>query len=608
MTDPASDSPPDGTASSPAQQVIDGTGASPGIAIGTVYRYRPTPTEVERTHVDADEVESELRLLDEAFDRARDDFTEVRAVAEDRLGAEGEAIFEAQELMLDDEELRRAIRSRIQEQNESAAHALSTVLRRHRERLENSDDAYLRDRTGDLDELEARLLRALVRGTALTSIEPRSIVVADRLTAADVIRFSRGGMVGCVTARGGTTSHVSIIARALHLPAVVGIDGVTDVVTSSAPAIVDGRRGRLIVHPSEATLDRYQGRRTSHSFPGMGDTQVADGPPETKDGCRITLQANVEFSETLDLLEESGAEGIGLMRTEMLSLGGRDAILTEENQEAIYRRAASVTGEHGATIRLFDLGGDKLRPVGGAEDNPVLGWRGIRVLLDRPDEFLRPQIRALLRANGHGTLRVLLPMVMSLDEIRRVRTIIHEEATRLTSKGKEHDPDLSLGVMVEVPAVALQAKAFAEEVDFLSVGTNDLTQYVLAVDRGNEHVANRFDALHPAVLGLVRTTVKAGRATDTPVSLCGELAGDIYAVPILIGLGLTTFSMAPSSLSVVKPLIRHIDRRKAESLAERACAAPDAPTVRRGAKEWMDEHLDVSVLTEVQGLLSGEHE
>jgi len=238
----------------------------------------------------------------------------------------------------------------------------------------------------------------------------------------------------------------------------------------------------------------------------------------------------------------------------------------------------------------------------------VLGWRGIRVLLDRPDDFLRPQIRALLRANAHGTLRVLLPMVMALDEIRRVRTIVREEATRLSDEGEAYDPDLPIGVMVEVPAVALQAQAFAEEADFLSVGTNDLTQYVLAVDRGNEHVADRFDALHPAVLRLVHKTVKSGQVTDTPVSLCGELAGDIYAVPILIGLGLRTFSMAPASLSVVKPLIRHIDRRKAEALAERVCAAPDAPTVRQHAKEWMDEHLDGSGESQLADLLFGGQE
>ena len=599
MNDPASDSARDRPAPTPSQQVIEGAGASPGIAIGTVYRYRPTLPAVEQTHVDEEEVEDQLRLLDEAFARARDEFNEVRSVAQNRLGEEGDAIFEAQELMLDDGELRGAIRSRIRNHHETAAHALSTVLRRHRERIENSADAYLRDRSGDLDELEGRLLRALVRGTAVTSIEPRSIVVADRLTAADIIRFSRSGMVGCVTARGGTTSHVSIIARALHLPAIVGVDGVTEAVASRAPAIVDGRRGRLIVHPTPATLERYQGRRTSVS--GRGEGPVADAPPETADGCRITLQANVEFAETLDVLDEAGAEGIGLMRTEMLSLGGREAVLTEENQESIYRRAASITGEHGATVRLLDLGGDKLRPVGEPEDNPVLGWRGIRVLLDRPDEFLRPQIRALLRANVDGTLRVLLPMVTEVDEVRRVQAVIDEEAARLSRAGEEHDPDLSLGVMVEVPAVALQAEVFAENVDFLSVGTNDLTQYVLAVDRGNEHVADRFDALHPAVLGLVRKTVKAGQTAGTPVSLCGEIAGDIYALPILIGLGLTTFSMAPASLSVVKPLIGRIDRQDAEELAAAACASPDASTVRALAKDWFNEHVS-SGLGEIDGL------
>lgn len=590
MDDPASDSTSDSTASSPDEQVIEGRSASPGIAIGTVYRYQAPSLEPQRGALGSeDEVEDELARFDDALRQAQEELEQVRSVAQDRLGSDGEAIFDAQKLMLDDEELLGAVRRRIRDDHESTAHALSAVLRRHRQRLETSDDPYLRDRASDLNELEARLLSALERDSFPPTIEPGSIVVADWLSAADLIRFSRNGMLGCVTTQGGPTSHVSILARALHLPAVVGAEGATAAVASRDRAIVDGRRGQLIVRPRAETLERYQGRRTQPSLAGGADRGRVDEPAETRDGCRITLRANVDFRETLDTFDEYGAEGIGLLRTEMFPPSGGGGVASEDEQESLYRRAAMAAGEHEATIRLLDLGGDKRSPGAEREDNPFLGWRGIRVLLDRPGELLRPQVRALLRANAHGTLRVLLPMVAHLDELHRVRAVVDEEAERLAAADTAHDPNLPLGVMVEVPAVALQAEAFAEAADFLSIGTNDLTQYVLAVDRGNEHVAGRFDALHPAVLRLVRRTVAAGQATDTPVSLCGEVAGDTCAVPILLGLGLTTLSVAPPFLPRLKRLVRAIEHGATQDLAAAACAAPDSATVRRQAREWLDQ-------------------
>jgi phosphotransferase system enzyme I (PtsI) len=590
MNEPTSDSSEDTGVPSGGERVIEGAGASPGVAIGAVHLHVTSPPAVERDRVAPDEVDDELALLDEALARARDDLARVRSVAKDTLGADGEAIFEAQALMLDDDELLRAVRSRIQEEHASAARAIASVLEAHRERLADSDDPYLRERAHDLDELEARLLRTLRRGAATPSIQSGSIVVADRLTAADVIRFNQHGMRGCATARGGPTSHVAIIARALQLPAVVGVDGATDAVEGRDRAIVDGDRGRIVVRPTPDTVRRYKrawGRASRKGAQGKGRGRRL----ATADGHRVTLQANIEFDEALDQLDESGAAGIGLLRTEMLLLSDREGPLDEQEQVRVYRRAAAAAGDHGATIRLLDLGGDKLLPVAEQENNPFLGWRGVRVLLDRPDELLRPQIRALLRANAHGPIRVLLPMVTHLDEVRRVRAVVTEEAERLSAHGTEHDADLPMGVMVEVPAVALQAHVFSEHVDFLSIGTNDLTQFVLAIDRGNERVADRFDALHPAVLDLVRRTVEAAQATDTPVALCGEVAGDAEALPILLGLGLHTLSLAPPTLPSARRLIRQIERAAAEELAAAACADPDAATVRQRARGWLREHV-----------------
>ena len=596
MNDVASNVPLNRDSPPSAGPVVEGVGGAPGIAIGAVYCYdAPTP-DVDRAHVAPDEVAAEIDVLDEALREAEDELQRVRSVAADRLDPDSEALFEAQEMMLRDEEMVQGVRKRIREEHESASQALRTVLREYRERLEDSNDAYLRERAGDLEELEHRLLRGLQRGKAAASIDPDSIVVADRLTAADVIRFSRLGVLGCVAARGGRTSHVSIIARALNVPAVVGAGGIREAVADGDRVIVDGRRGRVLVRPDADTLERYRRRRARHVSLTDGQDRLADRPAETTDGHRITLRANVEFGETLDTLDDYGAEGIGLMRTEMLFLGNRTDAGSEADQLAVYQEAAERTGEHGATIRLLDLGGDKVLPQAQVEANPFLGWRGIRVLLDRPEALLRPQVRALLRANARGPLRLLVPMVTHLDEIRRVRAVVEREAERLAAEGLEHDPDLPIGAMVEVPAVALQAEAFAEVADFLSIGTNDLTQYVLAVDRGNGRVADRFDALHPAVLGLVRRTVEAGRAANTRVSLCGEVGSDVHAVPILVGLGLDELSMPPPSLPSVKHVITDIAREEAAALAKEACAAPDAATVRRRAREWIDEHLDADAL------------
>lgn len=584
-------------ASSAAERLIDGVGVAPGVAIGTVHRYSLSTPEVEPTQIDSDEVEAELDLLEAALDQAGREMEKVRSLAEEKLGTKSEAIFEAQEMMLRDEEVLQPVRRRIREQHDSAAYALSDVLRAHRRRLETSDDPYLRDRATDLEDLESRLLRALHRGKTAATIKPNSIVVADRLTAADLLRFSRHGLLGCVTSGGGPTSHVSIIARALDLPAVVGAADVTDVVNNGDMVILDGLKGRLIVRPSEQTLQDYRQRKRQYEAQADQRARLATEVAETTDGHRLTLRANVGFGEALDALGQYGAEGIGLLRTEMLFLGAETVPLTEERQYEVYRRAAAATDPHSATVRLFDLGGDKLVPFADTEDNPFLGWRGIRVLLDRPEELLRPQLRALLRANAHGTLRLLIPMVTGLDEVQEVRVVLQEEADRLDEDDVRHDRSIDVGVMVEVPAVALQAPLFAEAADFLSIGTNDLSQYVLAVDRGNDLVASRYDDYHPAVLQLVRQTVEAGQKTNTPVTLCGEIASEVQAVPLLVGLGLQTLSLAPPYLPGVKRMVREVSLSDVQELAREACAAPDARSVRERTRTWIEDHVDSEGVT-----------
>lgn len=571
-----------------AEVVLEGNGVAPGVAIGPAFLYTRKPPRVESREINPEEVEGELDLLDQALARAEQELTTVVTLAREKLGAEDVRIFEAQQMMLRDEELLGRVRNRIRNQHETAGYAVQAVIQDHQDRLNESDNEYLRERTDDLGEIRDRILRALRRGKLAASIEPDSIIVAESLSAADVVRFSKQGVLGFVTNHGGATSHVSIVARALGIPALVSSREATEHVSDHDTVVLDGRDGTFVVHPSAETLDAYRDRRARHQAQVEEQNKLAKLPCETLDGHRITLRANVEFGEELDLLDRYGARGIGLLRTEMLFLMRLNSTLSEPEQVVSYREAAEAAGEDGVTVRLLDLGGDKVLPLSHREQNPFLGWRGIRVLLDRP-EILRPQVRALLRANASGTVRLLVPMITHLDEVERVQEIIREETEYLREKGIEHDPDLPVGIMVEVPAVALRANLFAEAVDFFAIGTNDLTQYVLAVDRGNDLVAQRFDSLHPAVLRLVKHTATAAADAGIPVSVCGEVASDAQATAILIGLGVTQLSASPTYLPAIKRVVRSTRLADARALADEALAAPDAEAVRRAARTWLHE-------------------
>jgi len=593
MADLSNSSIPEGTSS--PERVLEGIGVAPGISIGPAFLYTPETPQAEDRTIQPDEVDDELRLLDQALRRAETEVDKVLAIAREKLGDDSLGIFEAQKMMLADEELIEPVRRRITDDHLNAGRAVVSVMEQHQRRLEAAESEYLRERARDLADVRDRILRALRRNKLASAIDPNSIVVAENLSAADIIRFNRKGILGCVNDRGGETSHVSIIARALGVPAVVGTNGAVKAASNHDTVILDGREGRLIINPTADTLDAYRERRARYEDLLEAQSRVVPLPSETKDGYTVSLQANVEFGEELELLDRYGAEGIGLLRTEILFLTQADVSLSEDGQAQSYRDAVKASAPHSATVRLFDLGGDKVMPLSQREDNPFLGWRGVRVLLDRP-EFLRPQLRALLRANAHGTVRLLVPMVTHLDELVRIRQLLKEEANRLAQQDVEHDADVEVGAMVEVPTVALQAPAFAEEADFFSIGTNDLTQYVLAVDRGNDLVAKWYDALHPAVLSLVQRTVDAAADAEIPVSLCGEVASDVQAVPLLIGLGLDALSASPTYLPSIKQVIRGIRQADAASLATDALAATDAAAVRRRAREWFAEHVDADIL------------
>lgn len=569
--------------------VVSGIAAAPGIAIGPVFVYARDSHPVEERKVEPEEVEAEIRRFQKAVERSERDLRKIAAVASEKLGDESAAIFEAQAMMLRDAELFHAVIDDIKLHHVNADFAVHRVMTRHRQLMNASDSEYLRERANDLLDLQDRIIRHLRRGKIISTVKPDSIVISEGLTAADIVLFSRRGILGCAMEFGGPTSHVSIMARALNVPAVVSAHKIADIVHDGDVVVIDGVNGQVIVRPTEETLEHHRNRRERYRRLREEQKQLVDLPSETIDRERVRLYANLEFQEELSLLREYGAEGIGLFRTEILVLMQRRLTISEDEQYRIYRTIVEAVAPNPTVLRVLDLGGDKMLPMGHREHNPFLGWRGVRVLLDKPD-LLIPQLRAILRAARHGPTKLLLPMITNLEEVARFREIISGVKQRLEDEGQEFAADIPIGIMVEVPAVALMAEAYAREVDFLSLGTNDLTQYTLAVDRGNDLVAEKYQELHPAVLHLIKLTIDAGRQASIPVSMCGELAGNARATPLLYGLGLREFSASPIYLPEVKRIVRSIKSDEAEALAREALSCRTAEEVGVLLDAWLESH------------------
>ncbi|TDI77339.1 MAG: phosphoenolpyruvate--protein phosphotransferase, partial [Bacteroidetes bacterium] len=523
---------------------VEGVGVAPGIAIGPAYLYARISFDIQKRQLSLDELADEPDRFEKAISRAERDLGKIIDVTREKLGENSAVIFEAQLLMLRDVEMYPAIVTYINEHQINAGYAVHHVMSKHQRLLEASESEYLRERSNDVQDVQDRIIRHLRRGRIISAIDPETIVIAESLTAADMVLFSRRGILGCATDYGGPTSHVSIMARALSVPSVIGIPTVTNRIQNGDTVILDGIRGVLIVNPERKTLERYIKRQARYRRLIQEEKKLVSLPTQTLDGHRISLEANLELREEISQLKEYGAEGIGLFRTEILLLMEGRISISEDEQFAVYERVVAAAAPGHTTFRVLDLGGDKLLPMAHREHNPFLGWRGIRVLLDRP-EIMVPQLRAILRASAGGNTRILLPMITNLDEVHRFKIVLAEIMEKLSSEKIEYDADIPVGIMVEVPAVALMAEQFSREVDFFSIGTNDLTQFVLAVDRGNDLVAGMYKDLHPDVLILIHNTIAAAKSAGIPVSLCGELATNLRAVPVLVGLGIEALSASP---------------------------------------------------------------
>ena len=593
---------------SPADGRLIGMPASPGIVIGPVHLLLWEVPDVPHRIIADEAVPAEISRLHEAINTAKERLALVKARAEKHAGPEEAAIFEVQVAILSDIELIESVETLIR-RNIGAEKAFDLVLIEWRQNFARHTQPMIRERVGDLTDVHIRVLSVLL---GLPDHDPvdlpkgsNAILVTHDLTPSLTVQLDRDTIAAIATDAGTRTSHVAILARSLGLPAVVGLRNATRQLKGDEQVILDGSAGLIIPDPTDAQIAAYSDRAAREAADTAELQSLAGAEPVTLDGIRIILRANVDLPEEAEYAAHSGAEGVGLMRTEFLVVG-RATMPDEEEQYRAYVKVVKAFDDHPIVIRTFDMGGDKL-PVGGypTEANPFLGWRAIRMCLDE-SELFKTQLRALLRAAMHGDVRIMLPLVITVDEVRQARRLLEEAAAELDARGVDYRHDLPLGVMVETPAAAVAADTLVKDVAFFSIGTNDLVQYTLAVDRGNANLASRFTPLHPAVLRLIRRTVEVGDQNGLEVSVCGEMASQPLMAFALIGLGVRQLSVAGRSVPLVKRIVRGVSAEIAREAAEAAistqtareaehelrtrlfAAFGDAPFLRDGLPEFVD--------------------
>lgn len=565
-------------------RTLRGMPASPGIVEGPVHLLRWEVPDVRRRIIHDDEIDAEKKRFHAALEQAKQRLEVVRKRAELHAGPQEAAIFDVQTSILEDGELKRQVEELIQ-QNLGAEKAFNDVLLDWRDNFARHAHSMLRERVSDLIDVQIRVLTVLL---GLPDHDPvdlpkgaNAILVTHDLTPSLTVQLDREAIIGIATDAGTRTSHVAILARSLGLPAIVGLRDATAQLTGRERVILDGTSGALLIDPTPEQSARYHERRLRELEEDAKLQLLAGAESVTLDGHWITLRANVDLPEEATAAAKSGAEGVGLMRTEFLVVG-RATMPDEEEQYRAYAHVVDVFKGHPVTIRTFDVGGDKL-PLGGypTDANPFLGWRAIRMCLDQPELF-KTQLRALLRAAMHGDVRIMLPLVVTVEEVWQARALLKEAAAELEARGMEYRHDLPLGVMVETPAAAFSIETLAHDVAFFSIGTNDLVQYTLAVDRGSATLATRFTPLHPAVLGLIQRVVEVGSAHRLEVSVCGEMASQPLMAFALIGLGVRSMSVAGRAVPLVKRIVRGVS---VEVAAEAAKAALSARTAHEAESE-----------------------
>src|SRR4051812_29431161 len=577
--------------------MLRGVGASPGLAVGPAFVVDRRRVKTPKRHIADEEVEAEIWRFNEALRASDEQLERVKKKLAEREGEDHFHIIEAHQLILHDEHLVDPTRKRIAEEKVNAEWALRRTVEEIKTVFDAIEEDYFRERRSDIDFVGDRILRNLLGVDAGPAMPPPgAVIIAHDLSPADTAHLHRASCIAFCTDVGGKTSHSAILARAFEIPSVVGLENVTEHVGNGDYVIIDGLRGEVIVRPSQEQVDEYRVRQTRHQTFVHELLKNRDLPAETTDGARVRLYANVELTEEVPSALEHGAEGIGLYRTEFLFLDRTDLPKEEEHYlhaRGVLKRLHPFPG----TFRTFDLGGDKVVPFAalGDEANPALGLRSIRLCL-RERKLFKAQLRGLLRASVHGRMRIMFPMISGVGELREAKEVLEEAKSELVREGTPFDPKLPVGIMVEMPSAVMVADLLAKECDFLSVGTNDLIQYALAIDRVNEHVGYLYHPLHPAILRMVRYVVDAGHAAGVRVGMCGEMAGEPMFALVLLGLGLDELSMNSTAIPVVKSVLRGATLEQAKELAERALSMSTAQEIEAHVQEVMGKNYAAELL------------
>ncbi len=575
-------------------RALSGLGVSPGIAIGEPVVHETRPISTLRITIPTEKVDAEIERFRRAVTATVEHIQENRDRASQQMGEEYAAIFEAHQLIASDPSFTGPVENVIREQEVNAGWAIDQVLEKLISKFEALPDEYLADRKLDVLDVATQILHAL-QGLHLGQLEQLDrpvILVADDLPPSAAVQLPLDKILGFSLEMGGPTSHTTIIARSLGIPVIVGAHGSCDEAKRSRRIALDAFEGKIVFDPNPAELSEYKSRQREYKEQQAALLQMRHVPTVTRDGRSIQLLANIDLANEIDNAMDWNVAGVGLYRSEFLYMKMSPALPTEKDHIEVYREMVSKMAPNPVTIRTFDLGGRKLAReiIGdGSEANPVLGLRGIRLCFSKPD-FFRAQLRALLLTAGEfpvGRLKIMFPLISGIEEVRVARLLVREISAELRADGHEVPEGIPLGAMVEVPSSAIMARELAREVDFISIGTNDLIQYSLAVDRSNNLVADLYRPTSPAVLRLIANVIAAGEAESTDVSMCGEMAADPLMVPVLVGLGLRSFSMNPQAVPVVRSLIRQLSFREAGQIARQAAKLVTA----RDVEEYLLERL-----------------
>jgi phosphotransferase system enzyme I (PtsI) len=571
--------------------MISGILASPGIAFGNALLLKEDEIVISRKKITDDQVEQEVQRFLDGRSKAATQLEAIRIKAGETFGEEKAAIFEGHIMLLEDEELEQEIIDLIKKDHATADAAAHSVIEGQAVALEELDDEYLKERAADVRDIGKRLLQNILglHIVDLSAIAEESILVAKDLTPSETAQLNLKKVLGFITDIGGRTSHTSIMARSLELPAIVGTGNVTATVKNGDFLIIDGVNNKIYVNPSDEVLEELKAIQAQYLSEKHELAKLKDLPAITLDGHQVEVCANIGTVRDVAGAERNGAEGVGLYRTEFLFMD-RDSLPTEEEQFQAYKAVAEAVGSQAVIVRTMDIGGDKDLPYMNLpkEDNPFLGWRAIRIAMDRK-EILHAQLRAILRASSFGKLRIMFPMIISVEEVRILKGELELLKAQLREEGKSFDETIEVGIMVETPASAVIARHLAKEVDFFSIGTNDLTQYTLAVDRGNDLISHLYNPMTPSVLGLIKQVIDASHAEGKWTGMCGELAGDERATLLLLGMGLDEFSMSAISIPSIKKIIRNTNFEDAKALAEQALDQPTADDLMNLVNKFIKE-------------------